>query len=307
MDLRQLEMFRAIVDTGSFTRAGENLLVSQSAISRQIKLLEEELGDRVFKRVHKKVYLTDTGKLLLRHTRRIFDELNLLHSEITDLTSLRKGTLKIAGGMSVCTYLFPNLLKRYHEAYPRIVLTVVTGTNDEILRALRANEVDLALLSLPFHDEDLEVVPGLTEELVLVTEKDHPLARKHQVTLANLEPYPFINFEKGSNTRRLIDQIFREEGVGVKTIMELQNVEITKPLVENGLGVSFVPRSAVTGVFGRNSLKVRRIEGRRLYRELGWVFLRSSYKSRTKKELLALFETMRDKFDSAPSFPRPAL
>lgn len=299
MHIRQLEMFQAIVDTGSFTRAGEKLYVSQSAISRQIKLLEEELGDQIFKRIHKKIYLTPTGEVLLQYTRKIFNEFRLMTSEISDLTHLRRGSLRMAGGMSVCTYLFPHLLKEYQKRYPNIELTIFTGTNDEMLRLLRSNQADMALLSLPFTDEDLEIRPALTEEMVLVMERKHPLASKKEISFTDLSPYPFIHFERGSNTRNLIDQIFSEEGVHFRSIMELQNVEIMKPLVEIGLGMSIIPYPAVLKDSERFSLCYRRIGGRKIYREMGWVYLKSDYMSRAMRQLLLLFDEMRRQFTPA--------
>ncbi|MBI4446069.1 MAG: LysR family transcriptional regulator [Acidobacteria bacterium] len=298
MDLRQLEMFQAIVETGSFTRAGEKLYVSQSAISRQIKLLEDELGDQIFKRINKKIYLTPAGEVLLQHSRRIFNEVRLMVSAIADMTQTPRGTLRMAGGMSVCTYLFPRLLKEYQSRYPDIEVTIATGTNDEILRLLRANQTDLALLSLPCLDDDLEVQPALSEEMVLVTECDHPLARKKEVRFQDLIPYTFIHFERGSNTRKLIDEIFHEESVHFANTMELQNVEITKPLVEIGLGISIIPYPAVVRD-SKSSLCYRRIEGRRIYRELGWVYLKSDYVPRPMKHLLTLFDEMKQQFTSA--------
>ena len=296
MDLRQLEMFQAIVDTGSFTRAGQKLYVSQSAVSRQIKLLEEELGDQIFKRIHKKIYLTPTGEVLLQHTRKLFTQMRLMISEISDLTDLGRGSLRIAGGMSVCTYLFPVLLKEYQRRYPGIELTIATGTNEEILRLIRANEVNLALLSLPFTDDDLDVHPVLTEEMVLVMQRRHPLADKHNIGFKDLAPYTFIHFERGANTRKLIEEIFQEEGLQLRNTMELQNVEITKPLVEMGLGISIIPYPAVTKDRERLSLCYRRIGGRKIYRELGWVFLKSDYRSRSVKELLSLFDEIKHRF-----------
>jgi DNA-binding transcriptional LysR family regulator len=286
-------MFRAIVETGSFTRAGEKLFVSQSAISRQIKLLEEELGDQIFKRIHRRVYLTPTGEVLLQYTIRIFNEIRLMTSEIANLTHLRRGNLHLAGGMSVCTYLFPKLLKEYQEIYPNIELKIATGITEEILRMIRSNEVDLALLSLPFDDPDLEVVPALREELVLVMTKDHPLTLKSEIELGDLTPYTFIHFERGSNTRKLLDQVFHEEKIQFRNTMELQNVEITKPLVEQGLGISMVPYPAVAAPGRRGRLVFRRVGGRRIYRELGWVYLKSDYLSRAVTKLLDLFEQMK--------------
>ena len=303
MDIRQLEMFQAIVDTGSFTRAGEKLYVSQSAISRQIKLLEEELGDQVFKRIHRKIYLTPTGEVLLKYTRKIFNEIRLMTAEISDLTHLRRGYLRLAGGMSICTYLFPSLIKEYQQRYPNIELTIATGTNDEILRLLKTNQVDVALLSLPFHDEDLEVHPALTEEMVLVMEDQHPLATRDRITFKDLTPYTFIHFERGSNTRKLVDDIFQEEGVHFPNSMELENVEITKPLVEIGLGISIIPYPAVVKDGEKKSLCYRRVQGRRIYRELGWVSLKSDYTVRALKQLVVLFEEMKDQLTPSGRAP----
>ena len=303
MDIRQLEMFQAIVDTGSFTRAGEKLYVSQSAISRQIKLLEEELGDQVFKRIHRKIYLTPTGEVLLQYTRKIFNEIRLMTAEISDLTHLRRGYLRLAGGISICTYLFPSLVKEYQQRYPNIELTIATGSNDEILRLLKTNQVDVALLSLPFHDKDLEVHPALTEEMVLVMEDQHPLATRDRITFKDLTPYTFIHFERGSNTRKLVDDIFKEEGVHFPNSMELENVEITKPLVEIGLGISIIPYPAVVKNGQNTSLCYRRIQGRRIYRELGWVSLKSDYTVRALKQLLVLFEEMKDQLTPSGRAP----
>ncbi|HLV02008.1 MAG TPA: LysR family transcriptional regulator [Acidobacteriota bacterium] len=298
MDLRQLEMFQAIVETGSFTGAGEKLYVSQSAISRQIKLLEEELGDQIFKRIHKKIYLTPTGEILLQYAKKVFNDLRLMMSEISDLTNLRRGSLHLAGGMSVCMYLFPLLLKEYQKRYPNIELNVATGTNDEILRLIRANEVDLALLSLPITDPDLEVRPALTEEMVLVMEKDHPLAKRKRIEFRDLEPFTFIHFERGSNTRKVVEQTFSEENVTFRNTMELQNVEITKPLVEQGLGISLIPYPAIAAARDARGLEFRRIGDREIYRELGWVSLKSDYMSRAMTKLLSLFDDIKDQLTS---------
>jgi DNA-binding transcriptional LysR family regulator len=296
MDLRQFEMFQAIVETGSFTKAGEKLYVSQSAISRQIKLLEEELGDQLFKRIHKRVYLTPTGEVLLQYCHRVFRELRQLTAEISDLTHLRRGKLQLAGGMSVCTYLFPPLLKKYQDLYPNIQLSIATGFVEEILRMLRANEVDLALLTLPYDEPEFEVKPAVAEEMVLVMNSRHTLASKKEVSFSDLTPYTFIHFEKGSNTRKLLDQILDEEQVHFGNTMELQNVEITRSLVENGLGISIIPYPAVVRSRSKGSLSYCRIGGRRIYRQLGWIYLKSDYMSHAVEQLLFLFEEMKDIF-----------
>lgn len=298
MDLRQLEMFKAIVDTGSFTKAGEKLFVSQSAVSRQIKLLEEELGEPVFQRTPKKVHLTEAGQLVLQYCNRVFNEIGLLKSEVSDLSELRRGTVRLGGGMSVCTYLYPTLLKKYHQRYPMVDVSISTGTNDEILKQMREHEVDLALLSLPFHDPDLEVGRAVREEMLLILPQDHPLARQDgPVPFESLPESPFIHFERGSNTRQLIDEIFREREIWPPKTMEIQNVEITKALVEIGLGLSIVPYPAIALAGKKRRLAVRRLVGPRIYREMGWVHLKSDYMSHAMRNMLELFEDIRDRWE----------
>jgi DNA-binding transcriptional LysR family regulator len=296
MDLRQLEMFRAIVETGSFTEAGKKLYVSQSAISRQVKLLEEELGDELFRRVHRKVILTTTGEILLRHADRIFNEIRLLNSHVSDATNFRRGRLYLAGGMSVCTYLFPPLLKEYRKRHPNVDLRIATGTTEEILRMLKNSDVDIAFLSLPFEDPDLDIRHAQREEMVLVMDRNHPLVNCEQISFSDLTPYTFIHFEKGSNTRKLLEGVFANEGIDFQKTMELQNVEITKPLVEKGLGISFVPYPSVAGERTSPGIIYRRVGSKPIFRELGWVFMKSDYLPKPVEQLLSLFEEMKNTF-----------
>lgn len=293
MDLRQLEMFLAIVDSGSFTAAGDKLYVSQSAVSRQIALLEEELGGKLFKRVHRKIFLTPVGEVLLRHARKVYHDLREASVEVSEILELRRGSLRVGGGMSVCSYLFPPLLKYYRSLHPQIEISIAVGTNEEILRQLRSNQVDLALLSLPYEDPDLSIIPAVEEEMVLVMERNHPLSRKRKITARDLEPYPFINFEPGSNTRKVIELFFEEEKVSVRSSMEIENVEIIKRFVEIGLGLAIIPLQTI--LIDRRSPKVyyTRFAGRKISREMGWLHLRSDFLPATMREMLRLFEEMR--------------
>lgn len=294
MDLRQLEMFLAIVEAGSFTAAGDKLYVSQSAVSRQIALLEEELGGKVFKRVHRKTLLTPVGEVLLRHARKVYHDLREASVEVSEVLQLRRGSLRLGGGMSVSSYLFPPLLKQYRALNPQIEISIAVGTNEEILRQLRANSVDLALLSLPFTDPDLAVTPAVEEEMVLVTERNHPLSRKRKIRARDVAPYPFINFEPGSNTRKVITSFFEQEGVNLHNSMEIENVEIIRRFVEIGLGVAILPLQSIA-VDARRSRAVwySRFTGRKITRQMGWVHLRSDFLPATMREMLRIFDEMR--------------
>src|SRR5580765_625755 len=181
MDVRQLEMFRSVAEEGSFTRAAERLHVSQSAISRQVKLLEEELGGLLLHRGARRVTLTHPGELLLRMAGRVQHDMQEVVSQISETHELRRGTLTLAGGMTVCMYILPRLLKKYRSLYKQVDLRVASGSAEAIHRMLRSHEVDLALMTLPVPAKDVEVLPALKEEMVVVTAPGHPLSRKRAV------------------------------------------------------------------------------------------------------------------------------
>src|SRR5260370_19245269 len=157
VDIRQLEMFLAVAEEGSFTRAGERLHVSQSAISRQIGLLEKELGGPVFNRDGRRVSLTHPGELLLKTAYKVARELEDVAGQISDVRGLLRGRLHLGGGMTVCMYILPRLLKKYRSLHRFIALRVSTATFEVPFSKLRGRKVDLALLTLPVVANDLEV------------------------------------------------------------------------------------------------------------------------------------------------------
>lgn len=300
MDLRQLEMFQAIAEAGSFTKAGDRLHVSQSAISRQIKLLEEELGVQVLMRINKRVFLTETGQTLLKHCHRVFRDIEEAVLEVSANGQLNRGSLRIAGGMSVCTYLLPQLLKRYKTLYPNIKLTVSTGNSEPIIRQIRNNEIDLGFLTLPVVANDLQVVSILREEMVVVTSIKHPLSVQRQITPQDIAAAPLILFERGSNTRKVIDQFFLDQHLTPQIIMEMENVEIIKPLVEIGLGITIIPYQSIVREVQAGKLHFSRIAGHRLYRDLGLVFLKMDYMPSALQEMIKLFQAMIPKLQKLP-------
>jgi DNA-binding transcriptional LysR family regulator len=298
MDVRQLDMFRAVAEEGSFTRAAERLHVSQSAISRQIKLLEEELGGVLLHRGAKRVTLAPPGELLLRLAHRIHRDMQDVVGQISETHELRRGTLTLAGGMTVCMHILPRLLRKYRSLYPRIDLKVVSASAASILRLLRAHEVDIALLTLPIVAPDLEVVPVLKEEMVVVTAPGHPLSKARWVDPQALGRSPLILYEAGSNSRRVQDQLFEEERLSVNVAMETENVEIIKAMVGAGLGITLIPYASIAKDVRGGRFAFARLRGRRLYRETGWVYLKSDYVPRAVSEMLRLFETMKERFRS---------
>jgi len=286
LDLRQLEILRAIVETGSFTAAGERLHVSQSAISRQVLLLEEEFKEPLFLRFGRRIQITPTGEKLLQLSHRVFADIRDTTGEILDHKKKLTGTLRLVGGMTVCLYVFPALLQDYRKRHPDVEIKVITGGTPRLVRKLRSGAADLGLLTLPIEDSALLTVPAIEEELLLVMPVGHAFATDRPIPPKALVRQPFILFETGSNTRRAIDQFFIRADIQPSIVAENENVEIIKSMVASGLGITIVPFQAVAQEITGGTLRVARIEGERLVRETGWVHLRAERVPRMVQEMM---------------------
>ena len=274
MDLRQLEIIRAIAESGSFTAAGEALHVSQSAISRQILLLEDELGEPVFHRIGRRIRITPAGESL-------------------------KGTMRLVGGMTVCLYAFPALLAEVRRIHPALDVKITVGSAERSIAMLRSGAGDLGLLTLPVEASDLVSVPVLEEELLLVTYPAHPLAQRKKIQPSDLNQQPFILFETGSITRRLVEEFFTREHIHPQIVMETENVEIIKAMVRNGLGISIIPWQAAAADVRNTQLFCSRIAGHSLVRQTGWLYPKMSRLPRTITELLRIFESVRPRLETS--------
>jgi DNA-binding transcriptional LysR family regulator len=287
MDLRQLEIVRAIAETGSFTAAGTRLHVSQSAISRQILLLEDEFHERLFVRLGRRVQITAAGEALLQLANRVFNDIRDTSASITDRQKVLTGSISIVGGMTVCLYVFPPLIKEFRKHHPQVDIKVATGGTQRLMRRVRNGQADLALLTLPVDDPALTSVPVMREELMLVMPANHPLAGKESVGVEALVGQPFIVFEQGSNTRRTLDEFFVREQIKPRIVTESENVEIIKSMVASGLGVAIVPFQSVERETRGGSLKVARIRAQQLVRETGWVYRSGERVPRIVQEMMA--------------------
>lgn len=300
MDLRQLEILQAIAETGSFTACGRRLHVSQSAISRQIALLEDELGEPLFLRVGRQVRMTPAAETLVQLGQRVFQDVRETVDAITDHTRALRGTLRLAGGMTVCLYMFPLLLEHLKRVHPELDIRVTVATAARSVEDIRAGRHDAGLLTLPVEESDLVTLPVLREELMLVSMPSHRLAQQQRVLPGDLASEPFILFEPGSATRRVIDSFFVTEKVEPAVVMDTENVEIIKAMVKTGLGISIVPYQAVAREVMDGQFFCSRIEGHELVRDTGWVYPRANRVPRMVLELQQAFDEIKGKLQLAP-------
>jgi DNA-binding transcriptional LysR family regulator len=300
MDLRQLEILRAVADTGSFTAAGHQLHLSQSAVSRQILLLEEELEEQLFLRLGGKIRITAAGTTLLALSRRVFDDIAEAKASILESRQTLAGTLRLVGGMTVSLYVFPTLIKEFRREHPGVEVKLSTGSTPRLVRQLRTGGADLGLLTLPVDDPNLVADPVVQEELMVITAPPHPLARKRVVTPQDLVRQPFVLFEAGSNSRRTIEEFFARESISPKVVTETENVEIIKALVRIRMGISIVPYQAVAREVSAGQLHCARIAGHKLLRGTGWVYLRSNRLPRAVQEMKRILELVKPRLKLLP-------
>lgn len=284
-------MALAVAENASFTRASQQLYVAQSAISRKIKLLEDELGEPIFKRVNKKVYITPAGETLLRYARRIFQDMRNAKLEISEISHLDRGQLRLGAGMLACTYVLPPVLEKFKTLHPHIDLEVITAPTDTLLTKLRDNLIEIGVLTLPIQHADLTVVPLITEEMVVVTSPKHPtLSKKSWIKAEELKNYPLILFPQGARTRNVLEEFFQKAGIAPRIVMEAENVALIKPLVKIDLGISIIPSRSVSEELRRKELHCLKIRNHKVIRQVGLVYQKSEHVPKILTELIRLFK-----------------
>ncbi|MEL6578921.1 MAG: LysR substrate-binding domain-containing protein [Cyanobacteria bacterium J06621_12] len=237
--LHQLKVFETVARNGSFTRAAEELLITQPTVSSQVKQLTKSVGLPLFEQIGKRLYLTDAGQELLLTCQDIFERLNNFEIKVADLKGTKQGQLNLAV-ITTAKYFVPRLLGSFCQKYPGIDVALKVTNHQEIQQRMLANQDDLYVVSNPPHEIDLASQPFLNNPLVVVARKDHPLANKKNINLQELNNQPFIMREQGSGTRDAIVKLLTENDLAVKVKLELGSNEAIKQAIYGGLGISIL-------------------------------------------------------------------
>ncbi len=235
--LHQLKVFETVARNGSFTRAAEELFITQPTVSSQVKQLTKTIGLPLFEQIGKSLYLTDAGQELLSACQDIFERLDNFEMKVADLKGTKQGQLNLAV-ITTAKYFVPRLLGSFCEQYPGIDVALKVTNHKEIQQRMSDNKDDLYIVSNPDKDIDLKSQPFLNNPLVAVARKDHPLASKRNIDLKELNDQPFIMREQGSGTREAILKLFEENNISVKVKLELGSNEAIKQAIYGGLGIS---------------------------------------------------------------------
>ena len=242
--LRQLKVFQAVARHLSFSRAAEELHLTQPAVSAQIRELESHAGLPLFERVGKKVYLTAAGSELLAHCRSIVDQFREAEEAMDRLKGVAGGKLNVAV-ISAGDYFFPRILAEFARRHPGVTLHLAVHNREELLRQLAENATDLAVMVRPPEGEDVVAEPFAPHAYVIVAPPDHVLVSEKSVPFERLKLEPFIVREQGSDTWSSMREAFGERLGELTIAMEIRSNETIKQAVIAGLGLSFLSAHAV--------------------------------------------------------------
>ena len=244
LTLRQLQCFSAVARNRSFTRAAEELHLTQPAVSMQVRQLEQQAGLPLTEQFGKQLHLTEAGEEVYRYARSILGEVEEMGSVLDRLKGFAGGRLRIAA-ISSANYFAPKLLGTFHERFPDVGVSMNVTNQKAVLDLLLDNEVDMAIMGQPPKDSQVEAIPFMENPLIIVAPPGHRLASRKRIQLKELEKEVSLVREAGSGTRGAMERFFRDNKLKLTTGMGMGSLSSIKQGVQAGLGVGLLPRDAV--------------------------------------------------------------
>ncbi len=244
LTLRQLKVFESVARRLNYTRAAEELFLTQPAVSMQVKQLEESLGVALFEQLGKRIHLTDAGREVLGYARTVTQQLDELEAVLNHIKGLSGGRLRISVA-TTANYFIPTLLGTFSRRYPDVTVSLDVTNRESLLRQLSENTVDLVIMGQPPADLDAEADAFMENPLVIVAPPGHPLTHEKKISLKRLQDEVFLVREPGSGTRIAMERFFAERNMHLKTGMEVGSNEAIKQSVQAGLGLGLLSRATI--------------------------------------------------------------
>jgi len=286
LTLRQLKVFESVARHLNYTRAAEELFLTQPAVSMQVKQLEASLGVALFEQLGKRIHLTEAGREVLGYARTVTQQLDELEAVLNRIKGLSGGRLRISVA-TTANYFIPTLLGTFSRRYPDVTVSLDVTNRETLLRQLSENTVDLVVMGQPPAELDAEAQAFMENPLVVVAPPNHPLARERKIPLARLQEETFLVRESGSGTRIAMERFFSERGMRLKTGMEVGSNEAIKQSVQAGLGLGLLSRATIEQELALKRLVVLNVSDFPIMRH--WYIVH-----RRGKRLSAVAEAFRD-------------
>ena len=275
MHIETLKVFCDLAEIGSFSLTASKNFITQSAVSQQVRSLEERYGWELVERSKRHVRLTQAGEVLYQAGKEIVQKYREIADSLQTLSSSMTGTVRVATIESVGLYELSSPLKRYLRTFPDVNVHLEYTRVNRIYEDVSRGDIDLGIVAYPNKRPQLLVTPFREARLVLVCAPQHPFAQFHRLPIKKLDGEKFVGFERDIPTRRALDRILRRHGVKVQYIMEVDNIEIIKRVVEIGSGISIVPEPCIAQEIKNETLKAIQFTDEVVMRPLGIISKRN--------------------------------
>lgn len=292
MQVESFKVFRDLVETQSFSKAAQLNYITQSAVSQQVRAMEERFGIPLIERTSKKFGLTREGQMLYQASRHLIQLYEGLQHQFQELRGVISGTIRVATVYSIGLHELPPYLKAFLREYPQVNVHIEYRRSNQVYEDILQGTVDIGLVAYPASRKNIKNEPFRRDKLVLICAPENPLGKTASVRLAEVAKSKFIAFESDIPTRKAVDRIFRERGLETRAVMEFDNVETVKRAVEIDAGVSIVPRTTVEQEVRNGTLKAIELSGGDFHRPLGILYRNGRILSPALKKFL---ETLRRK------------
>ena len=302
MDFGQVEAFVQVATHRSFSRAAEALGLTQPSITARIQSLERELGEELFERGGRGVKLTDAGNAFLPYIERLLQTLQEGRDAVEEVRNAQLGSLRLGSAITISTYVLPKILHNFCRRHPGVDVVIRTGRSEQVLHMLLSDEVQVGL-ARSLTNTEVETIALYDDEIVLVAPPSHPFARGTP-TVAEAASEPIVLFDRGSSYYGLIHNFFRQAGVIPNVAMELDSLEATKRMVEEGLGIALVPLVTIERELRMGTLvRVNLADAQAIKRPISLIYRRNRKRSRAVQ---AFIDCMAEIFSAkVPAATRP--
>ncbi len=288
MDVRDLQIFLSVAKHLNYTRAAEEVNLSQPSVSVRMGQLERDLGSKLFEQLGKKVVLTEAGQLLVPHATRIIAAMDDARRAIDELQGLERGSLRVGASTTPGMYLVPGTIAHFKQRYPKVEVHLAVRDTRQIEEGVLRNEFDFGFVGGHLAGDGVDVLPWINDEIILIVPLGHRLAGKRSVTVQDLSREKFIFREQGSATRAVVATHLQRLRVEAEAIMEIENPESVKKAVQNGLGIAFISAFAAETDLEAKTLVAVKIRNLEIRRELKIVYRRDKHLSRAAQTFIEM-------------------
>src|SRR5271170_5659150 len=290
MQVESFKVFRDLVEPRSFSKAASLNFITQSAVSQQIRAMEERFRVPLIERSNKRFGLTREGQLLYETSKQIIFQFDSLQHQLSEMRNVVSGTIRLSTVYSIGLHELPPYLKKFLRDFPSVNVHVEYRRSNQVYDEVSEGTSDLGLVAFPVQKKTLKVEPFRKDRLVVICVPSHDLAKEGEISVDRLKSEKFIGFEPDIPTRKAVDKIFREAALEINPVMEFDNIETVKRAVEIGAGVSIVPSATVEQEVRDGTLVAVEFKGRPYYRPLGIIYKSGRVLSPAMKRFLKMLK-----------------